>query len=281
MSSSSFENIQNNIFQNVESNVFLISKSQIGTIQNVTVMGANNGIIFDKSQADTINKSTFQKCTGAILSSNSNFTVTSSSFIDNHSEKGGAISIECTSIQNCNSVIFDSVFQNNIADTMGGAIYYNYKRPVLSQNESDMAAYDAYNTFVNNTAQYGPDIASYAIKLVMNESDSDQFKIDNVGSGVKLSYPIYFSLVDYDGQVMILNSQSQIRISSFLPNTFLLGIVSAKVNSGVSIFDDLTFLYSPGQLNIEYRIVSKALDYEKLDALGISASKSLYVSFRY
>ena len=51
---------------------------------------------------------------------------------------------------------------NNSASINGGAIYYNYDSPVL----------EGMNTFENNSAYYGNDIASYSIQANLIESDS-------------------------------------------------------------------------------------------------------------
>lgn len=53
----------------------------------------------------------------------------------------------------CYYLIANSTFINNSAGINGGAINYNYNKPVFLGN----------NTFSNNSAQYGKNIASYPV----------------------------------------------------------------------------------------------------------------------
>jgi predicted outer membrane repeat protein len=64
--------------------------------------------------------------------------------------------LECSVYEasKCNTTISNTIFENNNAGVKGGAISYNFKPPLFT-NES----------FINNTAPYGNDKASYPIML--------------------------------------------------------------------------------------------------------------------
>ena len=70
---------------------------------------------------------------------------------------------------------------------MGGAIYYPEVRPQLTNC-----------TYTNNTAPYGPNIASYPVKVTINGTVSNKIHLVNIPSGQAYPYPTTFSLVDFD-----------------------------------------------------------------------------------
>jgi hypothetical protein len=61
----------------------------------------------------------------------------------------------------------------NKATESGGAIEYDIYRPEFVNNE-----------FVNNSAIYGPNIASYPVKIKVKNSNEDQLILSNIGSGL-------------------------------------------------------------------------------------------------
>lgn len=67
----------------------------------------------------------------------------------------------------------------------GGAIYYDLYSPNALES----------NLFLNNTALYGPDIASYpfSLQVIMNE---DSLNLTGLVSGGLLSAPIYVGIYD-------------------------------------------------------------------------------------
>jgi predicted outer membrane repeat protein len=75
-----------------------------------------------------------------------------SSFINNTHPFGGALYLTCPDFneKECQFFISDSTFIANSASLKGGAIYYDTYKPFLTNN-----------TFLNNSAPYGPDLASY------------------------------------------------------------------------------------------------------------------------
>ena len=117
--------------------------------------------------------------------------------------------------------------------------------------------------FNNNYAQYGLDIASYAIKVVTQNSSNDQVVLNNVGSGIK-DEDFVFQLIDHDNNVMVLDDVSQISITPTSSNQLVLGTGVKKVTAGVAKFDDLILVSQPGDQNVQFKVSSKAIDSEKL-----------------
>ena len=57
----------------------------------------------------------------------------------------------------CYFIVQGNNFTSNVAESNGGAIYYNWFSPTGLRN----------NTYSNNFAQYGPDYGSYAFKMAV------------------------------------------------------------------------------------------------------------------
>ena len=137
---------------------------------------------------------------------------------------------------------------------------------------------------MNNTAQYGPDIASYAVKITFNNSFSNSMSINNIPSG--LPYPNTLTLVlrDYDNQVMVLNNENQ--ISLFSSNSSIAsvsGVNSMVLKKGASTFNDFTVAAQPGLQNVMFRATSKAINSKKVAAVYENTIKENFVqlNFRY
>jgi hypothetical protein len=186
---------------------------------------------------------------------NSVLIIEETKFHNNTAHSGGAISFEWTSLAFCELIIRNSTFIGNKGIDEGGAIYYNYKRPTLDNV-----------TFDSNEAIYGPDIASYPVKIrIRNNQSTQTTRLSNVGSGVKHDEVLYLMLLDYDDQVMVLNNVNQIIITSIdRNNSSVLGTNSALLRSGVATFDNIIFVSAPGEKGIKFKMNSKAIDSNKI-----------------
>jgi hypothetical protein len=153
----------------------------------------------------------------------------------------------------------------------GGAIYYNYKKPVLQ---------DIVNT--NNSAPYGPDLASYAVKIRMMNTTTDEMQVDNVGSDIVIPQTLYFDLLDYDNQVMVLNNINQIVITPVNANiSSVSGTNSELLRKGVASFDSLKAIAVPGSSGVMYRATSKAIETQKLNEIYGSNVNQNLISFNF
>ena len=146
-------------------------------------------------------------------------------------------------------------FESNIATKEGGAIYYDYNRPNLVDN-----------MFYNNQAQYGPEIGSYPVKIVISGSNNTNVSISNIGSGIEYEGSIDMALLDYDNQTMVLNSQDSITINPFnFTDSSIFGTNFGQLANGTTTFSGLTFVNQPGAMNVPFVASSKAIDTDKIN----------------
>ena len=96
-------------------------------------------------------------------------------FFNNSAVDGAAIYVDWTSTDFCFTQLSNVSFSSNVAVLSGGAIYYNYKRPVIQSC-----------LFSKNSAAYGPNIASYAVNVYKIGYPNNNISLSDVGSGVKL-----------------------------------------------------------------------------------------------
>ena len=145
------------------------------------------------------------------------------------------------------------------------------------------------NIFEANQAQYGPDIASYAVRIVELGNIDTNIMLDGVSSGITLTNSptssgkrsLELCLVDFDNQVMVLVDSSNIKISNVTSNARLVGISEALADNGKSTFNDIGFVYAPGAQNIQFEASSIEIDQSKVEHLDLPTNNSISVSFTF
>lgn len=153
----------------------------------------------------------------------------------------------------------------------GGGIMYDLYRPTLSNL-----------TFVHNTADYGPDIASYAIRIKVIEEEGYDVILDAVVSGQNATKTLTYELRDYDDQTLVLDDDSIITIRSTSGvNEALNNLV--RVTNGRVVFDSLIFVAQPGLNNRLFTVNSNAISLFSARAqLGSTYTlPSITVSYRF
>ena len=110
--------------------------------------------------------------------------------------------------------IIDNIFVNNSAEIEGGAIKW-----------SDEMPYFLNNTYINNSAIYGKNIASFPIRIILNVyNKTSQNKVNlsrieailwsinrtniplsDISSGNSIPYILQFELLDVYGKIVNLN----------------------------------------------------------------------------
>lgn len=118
--------------------------------------------------------------------------------------------------------------------------------------------------FINNTAPYGPNVASYPVKLVVAGSNSSTIILDNVASGQVLSEEIKLYLVDEDNQVISDGTPGSVIISAVDSNTKALGRTSEGIVLGVATFKGLIFIGKPGTRNAKFTVSTNAINRSKI-----------------
>ena len=210
---------------------------------------------------------------GAIYIIDSIVTIQSTVFTNNTADRGGAIDFSCTSASQWNLVLINNTFIENRAIRQGGAINYDYTRPEFDNI-----------TYLTNTAPYGPNIASYPVKIMRTDSNQDYISIENVGSGVVLDQTLTLALYDYDNQIMnrdSVNKVSILAIDTQVSSTS--GANTGLLHNGIVSFGTLRFIARPGTPSILYKAFCKAIDYDKIfDAFGFNISENnIDINFRY
>ncbi|CAI2373152.1 unnamed protein product [Moneuplotes crassus] len=265
---------------NLESSLFKALKSNFELIKNVAIINSTGSTeIFDSIISNMTNctfrnnGSPFTSIGGAIQLADTIMVINNSTFIANQAGKGGAIGFECSSRQKCRLDISGSNFSNNIGLQEGGAIYYNYQPPTMHQT-----------IFSNNSASYGPNLASYPYRIgLKNSTTLEPILLQNIGSGITLEDALELALYDYNNQVMSLDSTSQFIITAVSEsNGTIKGTNTGILNNGTVIFDSIYFIEKPGTSSVKFRVSSKTLNTNKISDIynRVSPDTEIIVNFR-
>jgi hypothetical protein len=246
-------------FENIDQSFFIIEDSHLTKMKNITFDNWVSPFTVNNCLIDSVTDSIFTQNWNSAISEggalsifNSNVTIANSIFSNNTAESGGAIHFNWKSMINCNLKITDSLFVGNNATSKGGAIYYGFKRPQLSNVTNQ-----------GNWASYGPDLASYAFKIKM--VGSEEMVFNNVGSDIKYEDTVKLALLDYDDQVMALNNIDQIMIIPVNSSiSSIRGVNSALWRKGIATFENIIAVAKYGSQNVKYKATSKIIDTSKL-----------------
>ena len=148
---------------------------------------------------------------GAVSLQSLNCTIINNTFQSNmvQSGNGGGLSLDCLYETLCDLNVVNNLFASNSAEISGGAIFWQSSKPQLENN-----------TFQNNSAFYGDEIASYATYLaVVNNSTPLAFlnsedpplalNLYEVASGQVIHSELSFGLFD-DQSNLVLTSNGLI-----------------------------------------------------------------------
>ena len=208
MSYSTISTISNVMISNVYTTIFGMTGSTLSNVVMLQFFSVNQAISMTQTNL-SIRDSNFTQCGGEILYggaidlTDSVMSVRNSEFATNLAQSGAAISLRCSNISACKIDIMNSSFENNQASIQGGAIYYNFVRPSLTGN-----------IFINNTARYGDNIASYAVRIAQIGNMDKNIVLDGVASGIDIATSptstnqssLNLALVDFDNQTMKLQN---------------------------------------------------------------------------
>lgn len=170
----------------------------------------------------------------------------------------------------------NNTFQNNIAELKGGAIYYSLQRPIMKNL-----------SFLNNSAEYGDNLASYPVKIIDYETSIHKISIDSVGSGITHNGIIKVALVDYDHQLMSIEDDANVKIMAMSNSTSVKGTNLERFHQGVASFSGVKFYAKPGSQDVPFLFYSDSISPQQLYyGLGVFANSTEYlnlinVSFRY
>jgi hypothetical protein len=173
---------------------------------------------------------------GAVYIKNTGFVLSKSAFKHNRAASGGGIRLICSDGKNCSSSLSESEFASNSASLNGGSFYWQTHLPVL-----------ANLTFSNNSAVYGPDIASFPVALKHITSGRLLSNITGVASGQTITQPVHLALIDHYGAVVTTDNSSQ---ATVLPadseHATVSGNIQATAVNGVLVFNSFKISTDPG-----------------------------------
>ena len=175
----------------------------------------------------------------------------------------------------CTNSITNSYFANNIAVQRGGAIIYNSYQPNFVNN-----------VFVNNSASFRPNIANYAVKLMMvtdRGALANLSSISGLPSGLKIETAFSIAVVNNEEQVMSNDNKNAVRILPLDAGTDVKGQSTVVLNNGIATFSSTIFVGAPGKAKARYTIKSYAINYNALKYIApeYSTEQVLTVSFRW
>ena len=259
------------LVQITNSNLTLLDSINVYQFYQVLVI-KNSKINMVSNWNFTENGQKLLKFGGAVFISDSMLNISNSIFKNNTAINGGAISFEWRSLEMWNLTITNSIFESNTGVTQGGGIYYNYNRPIL-QNI----------IFKNNSAEYGLDIASYPVKIIMSNSSTSQMIINDMASGIVYNKIINLAIMDYDEQIMILNNINQVQISPVNRSIVTMkGVSTALLKRGISTFSNIIADTKPGSANILFQASSKAIDLSKIKDVYFEVNNNIITTnFRF
>jgi hypothetical protein len=185
--------------------------------------------------------------------------------------KGGAIYLNCAFIPFCRMEIKGNRFESNSAVLGGGAVLWEQSPPTFLSN-----------FFLNNSASYGSEVASYAIRLIpvspsnlplpyLNSSSSPPIGliVTNLGSGLVYDGAIRLGLFDHQDQLVTTDSASAAEIT--VANSMeisLFGDTKAIASAGIFTFSMFTITAKPGSVR-EIRIQTPAIRKQTLSAIDL------------
>lgn len=137
-------------------------------------------------------------------------------------------------------------------------------------------------TFANNSAPYGNNIASYAVKAILTDGEIENFEIDNAASGQEYEEEIRFALVDYDNQTIDSQTSGLMTINAVSENASALGLSSTSIVNGISTFKNVIFQAKPGSTNVEFTVRTFSIDSSLISRVFNTSTlqESFFVNFR-
>ena len=257
----------------------LFINNKISLLSKIQIASWSKGIDIENSAVSLITASSFIDSGlnttisgGALNFLNSNATISESIFSNNKAIEGGALNYDWYVTVYCSLTISNSTFIKNKAVKQGGAINYTLYRPTLINN-----------SYSNNTALYGNNIASYAKQIFIKDNINKAILFNNAGSGITYNSSFVLALYDQDDQIVVADSVSQITISGDSIKTKVAGTNLLKVNKGTANFSNIVFYSDPGTSISKFTLTSSGIPLSNLKTVYGSnyTINNVFVNFRF
>jgi len=213
---------------------------------------------------------------GAVCSYNSATNITNSYFQNNSASEGGGVFIEYSSKEGTLSRVSNCSFVSNSASSEGGSIRWKTVSPHISSN-----------TYQNNTAPYGADIASYAVGMGLVISSSRLLSeeplayIEGITPGQEIEKLVEVALRDKHENIVATDNSTEATLESL--NATIGGKTTVTAVNGVITFEKITVT---GVINQNITVVIRASSIEtnqqqvKDDETEFNPDLSVIVSLR-
>ena len=221
-----------------------------------------------KSQGHIIANCNFTENTGnpdggGIFSSDISLFVSGSQFLNNTAGSGGGISYSCSTVAHCSFNISDCVFEGNIGQVQGGAIYWTDTKPTITNT-----------TFSGNVSPYASNIASFAAYLQnYNQSSRALLTSLDCSPGQLCDTSISIQLLDTSGNVMTIDNSSTAIISSLNADYSVSGTTRVTAVNGVFTFENCIFSGTPGT-SVNVSIQTTSINVTQAVTVGDNANYS-------
>jgi hypothetical protein len=139
------------------------------------------------------------------------------------------------------------------------------------------------NTYINNSASYGQDIFSYAVK-VMQVRDGELTELTNfknIASGLTIESQIELVVVDAEGNQLTNDNNSSIKIKAIEAGTEVTGENTVTLTNGKATFKETVFNASPGKEEVNFRITSTAIDYDMVEFLDSTEYGTQFITINF
>lgn len=187
---------RDSVFLNNDNQAHVEPDNNETTVEELLRTVTTGGVItFFSRNADSVNL-TITNCTFRTNSGNKNDVNNSRPVLLKTNGHGGAVLIRLSNVQNSMFIIKDCLFENNLAEVDGGAVFVS-----ISQETSSNRIVFRNNTFVNNTVETASGgaigISSFSITFDNRIVISDCCFINNTGNaGGAVSVALYDSNVN-------------------------------------------------------------------------------------
>lgn len=194
---------------------------------------------------------------GAIFTIDYNVTIENSSFVNNSAVgdidlwgSAGGVYSNCDINQDCSLTVKNNEFLMNSAKELGGCITWRTTKPELSEN-----------TYINNSAIYGNEIASFPISMSVYSSDTflTDFSLSDIAPGQLVSNSFSVVLLDHYGQIVKTDNTTTISLTSPSSDIIISGTTTITSSLGMVTFGSFYIYGKPGN-NISMEITSPVIN---------------------
>ena len=215
--------------------------------------------------------------------------------VGNNYGKGGALYLTSPDSTNQTTTLTNCLFIGNTAQTIGGAIYFDYSLPIINND----------SVFIENYAGRLNHIGSYPVRLLLITKDTsfstlyipgtplpafktsmENYKWNGIGSGVHINDSYTFAIVDMFNQLLYNDNSSTMEL---YPAGFSEAIrpefsneISIKASGGRFTLSDFEFNYHvSGSINVTFTSLAvPAFRKSPLTGLVMLPSILFQVNFR-